>query len=80
MKQPSIIRAGLDVDSRALVVALRRDGVLEAVRTLPNTAAGHRQLIQLLTGRGASASVALEATGVYSLGLAVALHRAPRVA
>ena len=57
MKQPSILRAGLDVDSRTLVVALRRDGVCETVRTLPNTPAGHRQLIKLLTARGVSARV-----------------------
>lgn len=79
MKQPSIIRAGLDVDSRTLVVALRRDGVPEALQTLPNTPAGHRQLIKQLTARGATARVALEATGVYSLTLALALHRAARV-
>jgi len=79
MKQPSKIRAGLDVDARTLVVALRRDGVPEPVCPLPNTPAGHRQLIKLLTARGASARVALEATGVYSLGVALALHRAPRV-
>jgi transposase len=58
---------------------LQGDGTAEPTRTLPNTPAGHRQLIRLLTARGAHARVCLEATGVYSLGLALALHRAPRL-
>ena len=76
IKQPSIVFAALDVGSRELVVALLRDGQLEPIRTLPNTPAGHRALLKLLTRRGAHARVALEATGVYSLGLALALQRA----
>jgi transposase len=80
MKQPAIVRAGLDVGARELVVAVLRDGSPESPCTLPNTPAGHRQLIKLLTRRGATARVCLEATGVYSLRLALALHRAPRVA
>ena len=82
MKQPKAspnVRAGLDVGARELVVALQRDGVPEAPLTLPNTPAGHRQLVKLLTRRKASARVCLEATGVYSLRLALALHRAGRV-
>lgn len=46
---------------------------------MPNTPAGHRQLRKLLTRRGAHARGALEATGVYRLGLALSLHRAERV-
>ena len=80
MKQPSIVRAGLDVGACELVLALQRDGVPEPLQTLPNTLAGHRQLLKLLTRRGASARVCLEATGVYSLRVALALHRAERVA
>jgi transposase len=79
MKQPSIVRAGLDVGAHELVVAILRDGQPESPCTLPNTPAGHRQLLKLLTRRGASARVCLEATGVYSLRLALALHRAKRV-
>jgi transposase len=79
-KEPSQVRAGLDVGARELVVALLRDGLPEAPCTLPNTPAGHRQLIRLLTRRGAHAHVCLEATGVYGLRLALALQRAPRVA
>ncbi len=79
MKQPPIVRAGLDVGATELVLALQRDGVPEPLHTLPNTPAGHRQILKLLTRRGASARVCLEATGVYSLRLALALHRAERV-
>jgi transposase len=79
MKQPAIVRAGLDVGARELVVAHLRDGQPESPCTLPNTSAGHRQLVKLLTRRGASARVCLEATGVYSLRLALALQRAERV-
>jgi transposase len=52
---------------------------LKAPCTLPNTPAGHRQLLKLLTHRGAGARVCLEATGVYNLRLALALERAARV-
>jgi transposase len=79
MKQPAIVRAGLDVGARELVVAILRDGQPESPCILPNTPAGHRQLLKLLTRRGATARVCLEATGVYSLRLALALQRAERV-
>ena len=79
IKQPAKILAALDVGARELVVALQRDGQLEPPRSLPNTPAGHRALLKLLTRRGAHARVALEATGVYSLRVALALHRAERV-
>jgi transposase len=79
MKQPSIVLVGIDVGSAELVVALQRDGQAEPIRTLANSAAGHRQLIKLLTRGQAHARVCLEATGVYSLRLALALHQAERI-
>src|SRR5688500_4963482 len=79
MKQLAIVCAGLDVGATEIVCALLRDGHPESPCTLPNTPAGHRQLLKLLTRRGAHAGVCLEATGVYSLRLALALHRAERV-
>jgi transposase len=44
-----------------------------------NDPAGHKKLVRFLTKGGRSAQVVIEATGVYSLDLALALHRAPRV-
>ncbi len=73
------VRAGIDVGATELVLALRRDDALEPTLTLPNTPAGHRQLLKLLTRRGAQVRVCLEATVVYSLRLALALQRAERV-
>lgn len=84
MKQPaktpsSEVRAGIDVGASELVVAVHREGMAESPCTVPNTPAGHRALVKMLTRRGATARVCLEATGVYSLRLALALHRAERV-
>src|SRR5882757_6029288 len=78
-KEPSQVRAGVDVGATELVVAILRDGRPENPCTLPNTPAGHRQIVKLPTRRGAHARVCLEATGVYSLRLALALQRAGRV-
>lgn len=84
MKQPAKttspeVRAGIDIGASELVIAIHRDGVAESPCTVPNTPAGHRALVKMLTRRGATARVCMEATGVYSLGLALALHRAARV-
>lgn len=81
MKQSSstILLAGIDVSAKELVVALQRDGVLQPLGSFANTAAGHRSLIKALTAKKASARVILEATGVYSLELALALNQAERV-
>lgn len=77
--QPPVVLAGIDVGADELVIALQRDGQAEPSHPLPNTPAGHRALIRLLTRRGAAARVCLEATGVYSLRLSLALHAAARV-
>jgi len=79
MKQSPQFHVGIDVGASALVVALCCAGQNASVQTYPNTAAAHRRLIKAITARGASARVILEATGVYSLRLALALHAAERV-
>jgi transposase len=74
--------AAIDVSATELVVALRFEGASAPppkTTAYPNTAPGHRQLIKALTAGGATARVILEATGVYSLGLALALDRAAGV-
>ena len=70
---------GVDVSARRLDVAAQRgDGEL-ARREFANTAQGHQRVIRWVTKRGAQARVVLEATGVYSHDLALALAQAPGV-
>lgn len=79
MKQSLQFLVAIDVGAQTLVMALACAGQTASVQTYPNTAAAHRRLIKIITARGASARVILEATGVYSLRLALALHAAARV-
>ncbi len=73
-------QVGVDVSQETLDVAARTasEGE-ERIGQFANTSAGHRQLIKWLTKGGRSARVVLEATGVYSLDLALALDGAARV-
>ncbi|HEY1460005.1 MAG TPA: IS110 family transposase [Casimicrobiaceae bacterium] len=77
MKQVNQI--GVDVDSEELVCAMERAGQRVPVATFANTAAGHKKFIRWVTKGGRSARVCLEATGIYSLEFALALHRAKNV-
>ncbi len=71
---------GVDVSQDTLDVAARTDsGVEQRTAQFANTAAGHHQLIKWLTKGGRAARVVLEATGVYSLDLALALDAAKRI-
>ena len=71
--------AGVDVSAATLEVAWRStDGGVRR-RTFSNDEAGHRLLIKELSRGGAPARVALEATGLYGLDLALALDRAKDV-
>ena len=67
---------GVDVSAKKLEIAGQsaRGGSWEL--QVPNTPEGHRKLIQRLGRRGEPARVCLESTGVYGLGLALALDRA----
>lgn len=69
---------GIDVDSTSLVCRLRSDGATTPA-TFSNNPSGHRKLIRWATRRGRAVRICLEATGVYSLPLAIALHKAPGV-
>jgi transposase len=70
---------GIDVSAKTLQICLETSkGSLESLE-LPNTAEGHRQLCRKLSQRGRRARVGLEATGLYSLDLALALARHPRL-
>ncbi len=71
--------AGIDVSAAVLDVAACRDGKNEETAQFANTPVGHRQLVKWLTKRGRHARVVLEATGVYSLDVALALDAAAHV-
>lgn len=67
--------AGIDVGAKTVVLAWRQRGRTVGRETWPQTADGHRQLVQRLRALG-PACVVLEATGIYYLDLAVALAQA----
>ena len=67
---------GVDVDSQYLVCKARFGEEDLPVRQFDNNAVGHRQFIKWARHRGATARVCMEATGVYSLPFARALHSA----
>jgi transposase len=70
---------GVDVDSEELVCMMQRAGQRMPLATFANTAAGHKKFIRWATKGARPARVCLEATGVYSLEFALALHHARHV-
>lgn len=77
MRKP--ILAGIDVSSEDFAVAWENPGKSFREARFANTTSGHRKLCSLLTRNGRSARVCLEATGIYHLDLALALHRTPGI-
>jgi transposase len=71
-------QAGIDVSNETLDVH-RCCGAQLAQRRFANTASGHRQAIIWILHGATSARVCLEATGIYHLQLALALHRVPGI-
>ena len=63
---------GIDVSAETLAVCRWRDG-LDEHRTFSNDGAGHREIVKFL---GKRSRVCIEATGVYHLQVALALHAA----
>jgi transposase len=79
-KSDKKFNVGVDVSKDTLDVAARTDsGVEQRTAQFANTSTGHRQLIKWLSKGARSARVVLEATGVYSLDLALALDAAKRI-
>ena len=76
MKQ--VNQVGVDVDSQELVCAMQCGEQRAPIATFANTAAGHKKFIRWATKGGRSVRVCLEATGIYSLEFALALHHAQR--
>ena len=70
---------GVDVSAKVVTVIMDHEGDRTEAFDLPNDAMGHKKLIRMATQNGFHAKVVLEATGAYSLDLALALHRAKRV-
>jgi len=73
-----VVWCGIDVSATELTVAVLGDDFLQQ-RSFANRATGHDALIAWLQGHAHAAWVCLEATGVYSLDLALALHAAERI-
>jgi transposase len=67
---------GIDVGAKSLVVALERGGKIRTAE-FANDPVGHRKLCRFLARKGRTAHVCLEATGIYHLDAALALHRTP---
>ena len=74
-----IDHAGIEVSSKELIVALRRDGKLKPWKSFPNTPGGHQAIVRYLARQGHQVQVCLESTGIYGLDLALALHAAPGI-
>ena len=67
---------GIEVSAKELVVALRRHGSVQRLRSFPNHPAGYLSLIRYLSTPEGVVRICLEATGLYGLDLALALHAA----
>lgn len=70
---PSTVFCGIDVSAGSLSVALIDQGQAMARREFSNCAIGHKALLGWLSKLSAKVRVSLEATGIYSLDLALCL-------
>lgn len=70
---------GIDVSSKKLDVCLERPGEKSEALEFSNDRNGHKKLIRRLTKRHRQARVVMEASGIYHLKLALALHDADRI-
>src|SRR5580692_5877512 len=72
----ALVFCGIDVSAATLAVAVQQENQPFEERIFDNTAGGHKTLIGWLRRGKAQVRVSLEATGIYSLDLALALDRA----
>jgi transposase len=77
-REHAVRMVGIDVSARWLDVVCGAADEADRARQFANTAAGHRELERWVTRGGRRARVVLEATGLYSLDVALALHRSRR--
>lgn len=66
---------GVEVSAQELIVALRRGGNRQALKSFPNTPEGHRDMARYLARKGRRVQVCMESTGVYGLDLALLLAK-----
>jgi transposase len=74
--QQAMVFCGIDVSAATLAVAVQQQDQRFEERVFDNSASGHKALIGWLRKHRALARVSLEATGIYSLDLALALDGA----
>ena len=72
MNKSEVVCVGIDVSARELVAAM---GGQESEQRFANTRLGHQALVSWLRRQGRRARVCVEASGNYSLDLALALSR-----
>ena len=72
---PQPLFAGIDVGAEALILVIRKHGTAYKAQTFTNTAADRARLVRKLA-KLTGIIVCLEATGIYHLDLAIALHDA----
>jgi transposase len=70
------VEVGIDVSAKSLSVAVSRGGGAAEQLEFSNDAGGHKRLNRYLKKRGGQVRACLEATGIYGLDLAMALHGA----
>ena len=69
---------GIDVSAKTFTTMIDYEGERTEAFDLPNDPKGFKKLIRMITKKSFTAQVVLEATGNYSLDLALALHRPSR--
>lgn len=74
-----MIYAGIDVGSEELVVVTHKEGRNSPPAVFPNNPSGHKRICKRITEAGFVTRVCVEATGVYTLDLAFALHSHPGI-
>jgi transposase len=75
-----VTEAGIDVSKDVLDVAVRRDDRRLETARFDNDAGGHKKLARWLAKGGRTVRVVLEATGTYSLDVALQLQRTRGIA
>src|SRR5690348_1412658 len=76
---PATVFCGIDVSAITLAVALIAPDQPLVERQFANRSSGHKQLLAWLGKCKACVRVSMEATGIYSLDLALVLDAAPQI-